>query len=179
MQINYITLHNIGKVSFETNVVLTIMLQWISGKQVVRYDVETAGSTNGVNGERRSDSYECFSFVTTIGFMNRKEKKKKERKERNEERKRLTADKGTSKLFYTIHIVVFYIITSCSQLWEATVPKNHTIHQWSQDERPKHWYPHTILDSVIMQRPQYNVCKNIKPYILCNIMCVTDVNSFQ
>jgi hypothetical protein len=110
------------------------MLQWISGKQVVRYDMETAGSTNGVNGEPRSDSYEFFSFVTITDFMNRKEK------ERNKERKKLTADKGTWKLFYAIHIVVFYIITSCSQLWEATVPKKHTIHQWSQDDCPKHWY---------------------------------------
>jgi hypothetical protein len=48
--------------------------------------VETAGSTNGVNGEPRSDSYEFYSFVTTTGFMNRKkERKEKERKKENKE----------------------------------------------------------------------------------------------
>ena len=155
---------SLEKLTSKTNVVLTILLRWISGKQAVRYDAETVGSTNGVNGEPCSDSYEFFSFVTT---------------ESMEGEKKLTADKGTWKLFYAIHIVVFYIITSCSQLWEATVPKKHNTHPLSRDDRPKYWYPHTLSDTVIIQRPQYNLCKNIKPYILFNIMCVTDVNSFQ
>jgi len=46
---------SLEKLTLKTNVVLTVLLQWISGKQVVRYDVETAGSTNGVNGEPPSE----------------------------------------------------------------------------------------------------------------------------
>jgi len=117
---------SLEKLTLKTNVGLKILLQWISGKQVVRYDMETAGSTNGVNGELQSDSYEFCSFVTTTDLMNRK-KRKKERKKRSKERKKLTADKGTWKLFYANHMVVFYIITSCSQLWEAIFPKKHPI----------------------------------------------------
>jgi rRNA processing protein Gar1 len=52
--------------------------------------METAGSTNGVNGESRSDSYEFSSFVTTIDFMNKKKKKKKERKKERKETKKKT-----------------------------------------------------------------------------------------
>jgi hypothetical protein len=50
------------------------MLQQILGKQVVRHEVDTAGSINRVNGELCSDSYELFSFVTTINFINSRKK---------------------------------------------------------------------------------------------------------
>jgi len=63
---------SLKKLTSKTNVVLTILLQWISGKQVVRYDVESAGSTNVVTGEPRSDSYEFFSFVITQKKRKRK-----------------------------------------------------------------------------------------------------------
>ena len=68
------------------------------------------------------------SAVTVMSFQlcynNRfHEKNKKEKKETKKEK---TAYRGTWKLFYVIHIVVFYIITSCSQLREGHVPKKCT-----------------------------------------------------